>query len=429
MDISPNLIMKMINNIKMSNYTLVKKCRICGGENLHLILDLGKQPPANSLIEKSQLDLSEPVFPLRLFWCNDCFLVQLLDIVKKEFLFKHYLYMTSASKPIVEHFTKYALDIHNQFLKKQENPFVVEIGSNDGSLLRQFKKLGSCILGIEPASNLAKLANDSGITTMNDFFSLSNAKKIVESKNVSIVVANNVIGHVENLHDLMEGIKILIGEHGVFVFEVPYLLDLVKKLEFDTVYHEHLSYFSVLPIINLIERFNLEIFDVEKQSVHGGTLRIFVSKKNNFKIKDSVKKFIKLEYEFGINNIKTYDKFSDDVQNLKNKIIKLLYKLKNEKKSLFGYGASAKGNVLLNYCNIDSSILDYIIDTTPLKQGKFTPVTHIPIVSSDQISNSENGSIALLLAWNYENQILDKEYDFRSNGGKFLIPIPEPIIK
>ena len=134
--------MKMIDNIKMSNYTLVKKCRICGGENLHLILDLGKQPPANSLIEKSQLDLSEPVFPLRLFWCNDCFLVQLLDIVKKEFLFKHYLYMTSASKPIVEHFTKYALDIHNEFLKKQENPFVVEIGSNDGSLLRQFKKLG-----------------------------------------------------------------------------------------------------------------------------------------------------------------------------------------------------------------------------------------------------------------------------------------------
>ena len=413
----------------MSKYNLVKNCRICNSTNLHLILDLGEQPPANSLIDKSQLNTIEPKFPLRLFWCGDCFLVQLLDIVNKEHLFKHYLYMTSASKPIVDHFKKYAVDIFNKFLNNQENPFVVEIGSNDGSLLREFKKLGSSILGIEPASNLAKLANDSDITTLNDFFSLDIAKNIIQSKNASIVVANNVIGHVENLHDLMEGIKILIGEQGVFIFEVPYLLDLVKKLEFDTVYHEHLSYFSILPIINLIERFNLEIFDIQKQSVHGGTLRIFISKKNNFNIKDNVNKFIKLEYEFGINNIKTYDKFSDDVQNLKNKIKELLHKLKNEKKSLFGYGASAKGNVLLNYCNIDYNILDYVVDTTPLKQGKFTPGTHIPILSSEKISDKGNNDVGLLLAWNYESEILKKEKSFRSKGGKFLIPIPFPILK
>jgi hypothetical protein len=221
----------------------------------------------------------------------------------------------------------------------------------------------------------------------------------------------------------------LIKLHGIFIFEVPYLVDLIKKLEFDTIYHEHLSYFSILPLLKLVDQFGLEIFDIRKQNVHGGTLRIFVSKKNNFKVKENIDKFIELEYEFGINNIKTYDKFSDDVQNLKNKIIALLHKLKNEKKSLFGYGASAKGNVLLNYCNIDYNILDYIIDTTPLKQGKFTPGTHIPVVSPAQINNSENNSIALLLAWNYERQILDKEQDFRSNGGKFLIPIPEPIIK
>jgi hypothetical protein len=413
----------------LSKYNLVKNCRICNSTNLHLILDLGEQPPANSLIDKSQLNTIEPKFPLRLFWCGDCFLVQLLDIVNKEHLFKHYLYMTSASKPIVDHFKKYAVDIFNKFLNKQENPFVVEIGSNDGSLLREFKKLGSSILGIEPASNLAKLANDSDITTLNDFFSLDIAKNIIQSKNASIVVANNVIGHVENLHDLMEGIKILIGKQGVFIFEVPYLLDLVKKLEFDTVYHEHLSYFSILPIINLIERFNLEIFDIQKQSVHGGTLRIFISKKNNFNIKDNVNKFIKLEYEFGINNIKTYDKFSDDVQNLKNKIKELLHKLKNEKKSLFGYGASAKGNVLLNYCNIDYNILDYVVDTTPLKQGKFTPGTHIPILSSEKISDKGNNDVGLLLAWNYESEILKKEKSFRSKGGKFLIPIPFPILK
>ena len=412
--------------INLSNYDLIKNCRICNSTNLHLILDLGEQPPANSLINKSQLDIIEPKFPLRLFWCGECFLVQLLDIVNKEHLFKHYLYMTSASKPIVDHFKKYAVDIFNEFLNKQENPFVVEIGSNDGSLLKEFKKLGSSILGIEPASNLAKLANDSDITTLNDFFSLNNAKKIAESKNASIVVANNVIGHIENLHELMEGIKILIGAQGIFIFEVPYLLDLIKKLEFDTVYHEHLSYFSILPINNLIEHFDLEIFDIQKQNVHGGTIRIFVSKKNNFKIKDNVKKFIKLEYEFGINNIKTYENFSNDIKNLKNKLVELLQKLKNEKKSLFGYGASAKGNVLLNYCNIDYNILDYIIDTTPLKQGKFTPGTHIPVYSPDKILDKGEGSIALLLAWNYKSEILDKENQFRTNGGKFLLPIPEP---
>jgi D-mycarose 3-C-methyltransferase len=413
----------------MVNYNLAKKCRICSSKNLELILDLGKQPPANSLLDENQLENSEVKFPLRLFWCKDCFLVQLLDVVSKEDLFKHYFYMTSASKPIVDHFKKYAIDIFNEFLSEQENPFVVEIGSNDGSLLREFKKLGSSILGIEPASNLAKLANESNVTTLNDFFSLDIAKNIAQSKNVSVVVANNVIGHVENLHDLINGIKILIGEQGIFIFEVPYLLDLVKKLEFDTVYHEHLSYFSILPIINLIDRFDLEVFDIQKQHVHGGTIRIFVSKKNNFKIKENVQKFIKLEYEFGINNIKTYEKFSDDVQNLKNKIVEILQKLKKEKKSLFGYGASAKGNVLLNYCNIDFNILDYIIDTTPLKQGKFTPGTHIPILSSEKIIDKGNNDVGLLLAWNYEFEILKKEKNFRSKGGKFLIPIPIPILK
>ncbi len=413
----------------MKNYFLSKKCRICKSENLQMILDLGNQPPANSLINETQLDIPEPKFPLRLFWCSDCFFVQLLDIVSKEHLFKHYLYMTSASKPIVTHFVKYAKDTYNEFLKEQDNPLVVEIGSNDGSLLTEFKKLGATIIGVEPASNLAKLANDLDITTMNDFFSSNIAKKIVKTKNASMVIANNVIGHVENLDDLMVGIKILIGENGVFIFEVPYLVDLIKKLEFDTIYHEHLSYFSILPLLNLVNCFGLEIFDIRKQTVHGGTLRIFVSKKNNFKVKKSVENFIQLEYELGLDKIEIYRKFSEEIKNLKNKISDILKNLKKENKFLFGYGASAKGNVLLNYCNIDKNILNYIIDTTPIKQEKFTPGTHIPIFSPEKIIGKGDGDIALLLAWNYESQILEKEKSFRSKGGKFLIPIPTPILK
>ncbi len=391
-----------------------------------MILDLGEQPPSNSFLNVNELNSPESKFPLRLFWCKDCYLVQLLDIVDKEYLFKNYFYMTSASKPIVEHFKKYAQDVYKEFLQKENDSFVVEIGSNDGSLLSEFKKLGTQILGIEPATNLSNLANQSNVTTKNTFFSSEVSKDIVKSRNASVVVANNVIAHIENLQDLMYGIKILIGNNGVFIFEVPYLVDLIKNLEFDTIYHEHLSYFSILPLLKLVEQFGLEIFDIRKQLVHGGTLRIFVSKKNNFKVSDSIDNFINSEYEMGLNKNSIYDIFSANVKNLKIQLKELLIELKKEKKSLFGYGASAKGNVLLNYCEIDNTVLDFIIDTTPTKQGKYTPGTHIPIYSPKKILDKGDNDIALLLAWNYESQIIEKEKNFRSKGGKFLVPIPSP---
>ena len=410
----------------MENYTLEKKCRICSSDDLRLILDLGNQPPANSLIEKDQLNDTEPTFPLRLYWCSDCFLVQLLDIVSKEHLFQHYLYMTSASKPIVSHFEKYAKNIFDEFLKDSKNPLVVEIGSNDGSLLKEFNKLGASVLGIEPASNLAKFSNELNIETWNEFFSLEIANQIIESRTPSVIVANNVIGHIENLHAVMDGVKILIGDNGVFIFEVPYLIDLIKNLEFDTVYHEHLSYFSLLPLVSWIEQFGLEIFDVQKQNVHGGSIRVFVSRKNTFQIKNSVKKIIDEEHQFGLDRVDIYQTFSDRVEEFRKNLKNLIVNLQKENKSLFGYGAPAKGNVLLNYCDIDNTTLQFIIDTTPIKQGKFTPSTHIPILLPEQISAKGDGDVALLLAWNYKAQILEKEKDFRSRGGKFLVPFPSP---
>ena len=412
----------------MSHYNFVKKCRICSSNSLKMILDLGEQPPSNSFIDKNKLNSLESKFPLRLFWCKDCYLVQLLDIVDKEYLFKNYFYMTSASKPIVEHFKKYAQDVFQEFLQKDDS-FVVEIGSNDGSLLKEFKKLGASILGIEPATNLSELANQSNITTKNTFFSSQISKEIIKSRHASVVIANNVIAHIEDLQDLMYGIKILIGNHGVFIFEVPYLVDLIKNLEFDTVYHEHLSYFSILPLLKLVKEFGLEIFDIRKQLVHGGTLRIFVSKQNNFEVSGSIDDFINSEYELGLDKIQIYDSFSEKIKKLKIQLKELLLELKKENKSLFGYGASAKGNVLLNYCKIDNSILDFIIDTTPIKQGKFTPGTHIPVCSPDEMLDKGDGDVALLLAWNYESQILDNENNFRIKGGKFLIPIPKLTLK
>jgi SAM-dependent methyltransferase len=336
--------------------------------------------------------------------------------------------MTSASKPIVEHFRKYANEIHADYLNSKNESTVLEIGSNDGSMLLEFKKLGSKVLGLEPAENIAKIANESGILTKNNFFSSAIAKEISKTENISVVVANNVVGHVGDLHDFMEGIKILIKENGIFIFEVPYLNDLIQKLEFDTIYHEHLSYFSLSPIINWVNQFGLEVFDIKKQSVHGGTIRVFITKKGNILQKNSVQEFLDEEYQYGLNKILTYEKFAQNIIDLKLDLVKYITKIKKEKKSLIGYGASAKGNVLLNYCNIDHTILDFIIDTTPLKQGKFTPGTHIPILSPNEIENKGDGDVVLLLAWNYESAILEKEKLFRSKGGKFLIPIPKPRI-
>ena len=415
----------METEVNLNNYKLEEKCRICSSKNLKIILDLGEQPPSNSFLDIDELNSPESKFPLRLFWCKDCYLVQLLDIVDKEYLFKNYFYMTSASKPIVDHFKKYAQDVYQEFLQEDDS-FVVEIGSNDGSLLKEFKKLGTSILGIEPATNLSELANQSNVTTKNTFFSSEVSKEIIKSRNVSVVIANNVIAHIENLQDLMNGIKILIGNNGVFIFEVPYLVDLIENLEFDTIYHEHLSYFSILPLLKLVKQFGLEIFDIKKQLVHGGTLRIFVSQKDNYPINNSVKVFLNEEHKLGLDKIEFYHKFSTNVEELKKNLLKLLTQLKKENKSLLGYGAPAKGNVLLNYCGINTNFLDCIIDTTPLKQGKYTPGMHIPIIPPKNLKNTD---VALLLAWNYESEILLKEKIFRENGGKFLIPLPKPIIK
>ena len=415
----------METEVNLNNYKLEEKCRICSSKNLKIILDLGEQPPSNSFLDIDELNSPESKFPLRLFWCKDCYLVQLLDIVDKEYLFKNYFYMTSASKPIVDHFKKYAQDVYQEFLQ-EDNSFVVEIGSNDGSLLKEFKKLGTSILGIEPATNLSELANQSNVTTKNTFFSSEVSKEIIKSRDVSVVIANNVIAHIENLQDLMNGIKILIGNNGVFIFEVPYLLDLIENLEFDTIYHEHLSYFSILPLLKLVKQFGLEIFDIKKQLVHGGTLRIFVSQKDNYPINNSVNVFLNEEHKLGLDKIEFYHKFSTNVEELKKNLLKLLTQLKKENKSLLGYGAPAKGNVLLNYCGINTNFLDCIIDTTPLKQGKYTPGMHIPIIPPKNLKNTD---VALLLAWNYESEILLKEKIFRENGGKFLIPLPKPIIK
>ena len=409
-------------------YKFRKTCRLCSSKSFELVLDLGKQPPSNSFLTKNQLRYSEKKFPLRLYICKKCYHLQLLDVVDKKHLFSNYHYFTSANKPIIEHFKKYAEHVYKKILEKKENPFVVEIGSNDGTLLKQLKKNKVNVLGIEPAKNLAQISRKSKIKTENKFFNQALAKKIAKKQRADLVVANNVLGHVDDLDEFIIGIKELLKNDGVFIFEVPHALNLIKKLEFDTIYHEHISYFSIIPLSNWLEKYELEIFNVEKQKVHGGTIRVYVSKKNNFRKNNSVKNIKIIEKKYGITKITTYRDFSRKIYNLKNILRKKILTLKNNNKIIFGYGASAKGNVLLNFCEIDNNILDFVTDTTKIKQGKFTPGTKIKIINPKNRPNKSSEMIALLLAWNYKTAIIKNEKKFLRNGGKFLIPIPKPRI-
>jgi len=386
---------------------------------------LGKQPPSNAFLSKNQLKKPEKRFPLRLFICKECHHLQLRDVVDKKYLFSHYLYLTSANKPIIDHFQKYADSVYRKFLKSRKDPFVVEIGSNDGTLLKKFSKYDVNVMGIEPARNLAKISRKAKIKTKNTFFSFSLARKISNKQKADLVIANNVLGHVDDLNDFIKGISILLNDNGVFVFEVPHGLEMIKNLEFDTIYHEHISYFLIEPLSKWLNRNELEIFNIEKQKVHGGTIRVFVSRKNIFKIRKSVKNLKKQEEDYGLSKLQTFMQFSERILNLKLSLKKKIKKLKKENWLIFGYGAPAKGNVLLNYCNIDNKSLDFIIDTTILKQGKFTPGTKIPIISPNKKPKRHSKMIGLMLAWNYKSTIIKNEKNFLKNGGRFLIPIPK----
>ncbi|MFC1704249.1 class I SAM-dependent methyltransferase [Candidatus Omnitrophota bacterium] len=309
----------------------------------------------------------------------------------------------------------------------EKNCLVIDIGSNDGTLLRNFVQKGFSVLGIEPASNIAQLANSNGVRTMNAFFGKQAALQAVNQfGKARAITATNVFAHVDNIQDFVEGIDCLLGERGVFVIEVPYLLNLVEGLEFDTIYHEHLSYFSLHPLRELFKKFNMHIVKAKVVGIHGGSLRIFVQKEKPASSAE-LDVLMRKEEVFGVKDVSAYFDFAKRVVHLREKLLHILREVKSANKKISGYGATAKSTTLLHYCNIGNDFIDYVLDATPLKQGKYTPGTHIPIVSGEVFKNNPP-DYALLLAWNYYLHILEKEKAYRSKGGKFILPIPEPKI-
>jgi len=398
------------------------RCRVCGSQALRLFLDLGEMPLANSFLRKEELGKDELRFPLRVLFCEDCNLCQLGQIVDRKILFKNYIYFSSAMPKLSDYFKHYVDQIYERFITSKDD-LIVEIGSNDGLLLSAIQEYGTRVLGIDPAKNIASIANQRGVPTISDFFSNNLAQKIVKKYgNARVVIGNNVVAHIDNHHDLLEGIKTLLEKDGIFVLEAPYLSDMFVNRSFDTVYHEHLSYLAVRPLMRLASQHGMEIFDVQTHPVQGLSLRVFIGNQSKQDVSTSVLESIRKELTMGLNAYKTYIKLAKEISLMKKEVQTLLRQLKREGNRIAAYGAPAKGNTLLNYFEIGPSVLDYATEELPSKIGLYTPGMHIPVVDINE-ARKNPPDYFLLLAWNYKDAIWEKEKVYRQNGGKFIVPI------
>ena len=401
-------------------------CRFCKTELKNEFIDLGTSPLANSFLKKQELESDEKKFPLKVLVCNNCLLVQLPEFESPEKIFSNYAYFSSFSKSWLEHCKKFT-DIITQKNKLDEKSLVVEIASNDGYLLQFFKEKKIDVLGIEPAANVAKIAEEKGIKTLVEFFGENIANKISsEGTKADLIIANNVLAHVPDINDFVKGMSILLKSEGIINMEFPHLLQLIKYNQFDTIYHEHFSYYSLFTVKKIFENFNLEIFNVEEVSTHGGSLRIYVKhKENNLKnISESVNVILEKEKKFGILNLTTYQDFSGKIKSLKNQIKVFFENAKKDKKKVVCYGAAAKGNTLLNYCEIGKDAIEYTVDKSPHKQGLYLPGSHIPIHEPERIKDTKPDFV-VILPWNIKNEIINEISYVRDWGGKFVILVPE----
>ena len=394
-------------------------CRICRANTLENVLDLGEQPLANSFIAPADAEKAEARYPLELARCTTCGHVQLSVTVPPEVMFRNYLYVSGTSDTIPAHFAAYARDVADRFVPK--GGLVVEIGSNDGTLLRAFDQTAVRVLGVEPALNIAAMANAAGIPTLAEFFGENVAADIATKHGrAAAIIGNNVVAHIDDLHGLMKGVSALLDERGVFVAEFPYLVDLLDKSAYDTIYHEHLSYFSVGSVVDLTARHRMQVVDVRRVGVHGGSIRVFISRDGEPSVE--VVKLLELERARGMREGRPIKGFVEAVHRQRDGLMRLLGDIRKTR-PMAGYGAPAKGNTLLNFCGIDHSILEFIVDRSPLKHGLLTPGTHIPVEAPERLTASGIKD-TLLLAWNFADEILRQQDLYRSRGGRFIIPIP-----
>lgn len=402
------------------------KCRFCGNSLTHTFVDLGMQPLCESYVGPEQTNKMEPFYPLHTYVCANCFLVQLEEYVAPEEIFSEYAYFSSYSDAWLKHSENY-VEMITKKLGLTKDSLVLEVASNDGYLLQYFVPKGIPVLGIEPAANVAEVAIKKGVKTIVKFFALTTARELIrEQKLPDLLIGNNVLAQVPNLNEFVESMKIVLKSDGVITMEFPHLMRLMDGNQFDTIYHEHFSYFSFISVEKIFAAHGLTIYDVEELPTHGGSLRIYARhiEDESKPVTESVTRLRGLEISNGFADLRTYFSFSERVRATKRNFLSFLISLKRSGKTIAGYGAPGKGNTLLNYCGIRTDFLDYTVDRNPYKQGKFLPGTHIPILHPQKIKENKPDYV-LILPWNIKEEIMSQLSYIREWGGRFIVPIPD----
>lgn len=400
-------------------------CRFCGNELSHEFIDLLESPLSNSFLTEKQLNQAESYFPLKLFVCDKCFLVQIDEYKSaKEIFNNEYIYFSSYSKSWLEHAKKYTEMMLDRFAY-DKNSLVVEIASNDGYLLQYFNNKQIPVLGIEPTLNTAKVASDKGIETITEFFGVELAKNLAEqNKLADLLIGNNVLAHVPDINDFVGGLKIGLKPDGIVTMEFPHLVQLIENNQFDTIYHEHFSYLSLTTVKYVFEAHKLKLFDVEQVKTHGGSLRIFAkhSDDNTKPVSSNLLNLLKKEEHIGLKDLSYYMGFQKKAQRAKDELLSFLKEQNDNNKLVVAYGAAAKGNTLLNYCGVKSDVIKFVVDASPYKQGKFLPGSHIPVVNENEIRKSKPDFV-IILPWNIKQEIIEQLKYIKEWGGRFVIPI------
>jgi SAM-dependent methyltransferase len=402
-------------------------CRACDGDVLRPVLALGDTPLANAFLKAAEEFTAESRYPLDLYYCESCSLLQLLDVIDPEVLFRDYIYVTGTSDLIAAHNAKYARTVVD-LLDLGPNDLVVEIASNDGSLLQQLKHAGVRTLGVEPATNIAAMASARGIETVNQFFNSETAAEIRAAYGPArAVIANNVLAHVDEPRDFLAGCRGLVAEGGRVIIEVPDVREMVDRLEYDTVYHEHLCYFSIATLLRLCEAVGLSLVRIDRVPVHGGSIRMYAADARECDHSVDVLRLIGEDSARGLSTRARYEQFGSDVAANRRALRDLLEQLNRNGHTVAGYGAPAKGNTLLNYCDIGVELLPYTVDKNPMKVGRYTPGTHIPVLPVTALQERKPDYV-LILAWNFAEEIMQQQSEHRERGGRFIIPIPRPVV-